>query len=260
MLKKRLLKKKNRNRILNILNNIKAEGFNIKNKCLGDGYFILTFEPSSVCHFKLKEFPDWKFGIWLEKDKFSIFGENIYMIDKFKPSRSTLSFESVTDVSEFISELILILLNTDEEWNEYLTDAKEAKERDNKIHNINFKTHMSILNALEEFNKNNPEVDLRLKDTNSKYFRSLSRYKIEIYLLKEIVEDNNKFNYYAEKAYKFLSSRKYYEIDYAELYGIEEYFLENITLYSEQEYADKQKRYSWKETLAEHIDRMKMTF
>lgn len=176
------------------------------------------------------------------------------MIDKFKPSRSTLSFESVTDVSEFISELKLILLNTDEEWNEYLTDAKEAKQRDNKIHNINFKTHMSILNALEEFNKNNPEVDLRLKDTNSKYFKSLSRYKIEIYLLKEIVEDNNKFNYYAEKAYKFLSLRKYYEIDE---YGIEEYSLENIVLYSEQEYTDKQKRYSWKETLSEYIDRIK---
>lgn len=257
MLKKRLLKKKNRNKILSILNNIEAAGFNIKHKWLGDGYFILTFEPSSVCHFKLKEFPDWKFGIWLERDNFSIFGENIYMIDKFKPSRSTLSFESVADVSEFISELKLILLNTDSEWNEYLSDAKEAKEREDKIRDINFKTHRSILTAMEEFNKNNPEVDLRLKDTNSKYFRSLSRYKIEIYLLKEIVEDNNKFNYYAEKAYKFLSSNKYYQSDE---YGIEEYFLENIVLYSEQEYADKQKRYSWKETLAEHIDRIKMTF
>lgn len=256
-MKKRILKKKNTNRILGILNNIKEEGFNIKDKSIGNGYFILTFEPSSVCHFKLKEFPDWKFGIWLEKDNFSIFGENIYMINKFKPSASTLSFESVTDISEFISELKLILLATDEEWNEYLTDAKEAKQRDDKIHNINFKTYRSILNAIEEFNKNNPEVDLRLKDENSKYFRSLSRYKIEIYLLKEILEDKNKFNNYAEKAYKFLSSRKYYETDESELYGIEEYSLENITLYSEQEYREKQERYSWKESLSEYIDKIK---
>lgn len=256
-MKKRLLKKKNRNKILSILNDIEVSGFNIKEKCFGNSYFILTFEPSSVCHFKLKEFPDWKFGIWLEENKFSIFGENIYMIDKFKPSRSTLSFESVNDVSEFISELKLVLSNTDTEWNNYLSDAKEAKEREDKIHYINFKTHRSILNAMEEFNRNNPEVDLRLKDTNSKYFKSLSRYKIEIYLLKEIVEDNNKFNYYAEEAYKFLSSRKYYELDD---YGIEEYSLENIVLYSEQEYADKQKRYSWKESLTEYIDRIKMTF
>jgi len=115
---------------------------------------------------------------------------------------------------------------------------------------------LSILNAIEVFNRNNPEVDLRLKDTNSKYFKSFNRYKIEIYLLKEIVEDNDKFNYYAEKAYKFLSSNKYYELDE---YGIEEYFLENIVLYSEQEYIDKQKRYSsWKETLNEYIDRIKI--
>ena len=253
-MKKRLLKKKNRNRILDILNNIKSEGFNIKEKSLGNGYFIFTFEPSSVCHFKLKEFPDWKFGIWLEKDKFSIFGENSYMIDKFKPSASILSFESVTSVSEFISELKVILSNTDEEWNEYLSDAQKAKERDNKIHNINFKTNRSILNAIEEFNKDNPEVQLRLKDRKSKYFVCHSRYIIEIYLLKEILEDNNKFNYYAEKAYKFLSSKKYYEIG---VYGLEEYSLENLTLYSEQEYSDNQKRYSWKETLSEYIDNIK---
>lgn len=253
-MKKRLLKKKNTNRILDILNDIKKEGFNIKDKSLGNGYFIFTFKPSSVCHFKLKEFPDWKFGIWLEKDKFSIFGENIYMIDKFKPSASTLSFESVTGVSEFISELKIIPSNTDEEWNEYLTYAQKAKERDNKIHNINFKTNRSILNAIEEFNKNNPEVQLRLKDTKSKYFSCLSRYRIEIYLLKEILEDNNKFNYYAEKAYKFLSSKKYYEID---KYGVEEYSLENLTLYSEQEYSEKQERYSWKESLSEYIDKIK---
>lgn len=47
-MKKRLLKKKNRNRILDILNNIKSEGFNIKEKSLGNGYFIFTFEPSSL--------------------------------------------------------------------------------------------------------------------------------------------------------------------------------------------------------------------
>lgn len=253
-MKKRLLKKKNRNRILDILNNIKSEGFNIKEKSLGNGYFIFTFEPSSVCHFKLKEFPDWKFGIWLEKDKFSIFGENSYMIDKFKPSASIVSSESVTSVSEFISELKVILSNTEEEWNEYLSDAQKAKERDNKIHNINFKTNRSILNAIEEFNKDNPEVQLRLKDRKSKYFVCHSRYIIEIYLLKEILEDINKFNYYAEKAYKFLSSKKYYEIG---VYDVEEYSLENLTLYSEQEYSDNQKRYSWKETLSEYIDKIK---
>ena len=176
------------------------------------------------------------------------------MIDKFKPSASILSFESVTSVSEFISELKVILSNTDEEWNEYLSDAQKAKERDNKIHNINFKTNRSILNAIEEFNKDNPEVQLRLKDRKSKYFVCHSRYIIEIYLLKEILEDNNKFNYYAEKAYKFLSSKKYYEIG---VYGVEEYSLENLTLYSEQEYSDNQKRYSWKETLSEYIDEIK---
>lgn len=254
-MKKRLLKKKNRNKILNILNKIEQEGFNIKDKSLGSGYFIFTFEPSSVCHFKLKEFPDWKFGIWLEKAKFSIFGENIYMIDKFKPYASILAFESVTDVSEFISELRLILSNTDEEWNEYLAYSNEAKERANIVHDINFKTHQSILTAIKEFNMNNQEVKLSFKDTKSKVFKNLySDYRIEMYVINEILKDNDKFNYYAKNAYRFLSSRKYYERD---MYGVSEYSLERSVLYSEQEYREKQEMYSWEESLAEYIDKIK---
>ena len=148
-MKKRQLKKWNKKKIEKILDVIKHSGYTIIRPRFGSGYFVFSFEANSVCWFQLKEIPDWKFGIWItaskyirnnQEKKFSIFGENIYCIDKFKPSASTLS---ETNLSDFLRELAIIhnlIIEPDVkvigkleeqsfiDWREYLIEAEEAKQ------------------------------------------------------------------------------------------------------------------------------------
>jgi len=109
-MKKRLIKKVNKKRIENILNKITSNNFNITSKIFGDGYFIFTFGYNTVCHFTLKQTPLWEYGIWLNgKNRFQIFGEHEWLIDKFKPSVTYLSYNN--DIAGFIKEVKLISEN-----------------------------------------------------------------------------------------------------------------------------------------------------
>jgi len=109
-MKKRFIKKKNKQRLEHILNQIKNNNFTITNKIFGNGYFIFTFGQNTVCHFDLKETPLWKYGIWLDgKYGFQIFGEHEWLIDKFKPSRTCLSYKN--DINEFLQKVKLIKEN-----------------------------------------------------------------------------------------------------------------------------------------------------
>ena len=108
-MKKRLIKKVNKRRIENILNKITSNNFNITSKVFGNGYFIFSFGENTVCHFNLKETLLWKYGIWLSKNGFQIFGEHEWLIDKFKPSRTYLSYNN--DINGFIKEVKLISEN-----------------------------------------------------------------------------------------------------------------------------------------------------
>lgn len=80
--------------------------FTIKSKKYLDGYFVFHYGKNSVCHFRLKEIPDWKFGIWLNNKGYSIFGEHEALIGKFKPSRTPISEESAKDFIKDVSEII----------------------------------------------------------------------------------------------------------------------------------------------------------
>jgi len=120
-MKKRKLKKRNRKHIDKVLSFIP---YTLKRRVFGSGYFIFSFEESSVAWFWLKEFPDWRFGIWLNEEdytKFEIFGQCISMIDKFKPSRSELCEDNIQC---FVDELHKIY-DKDDTWLEYLAEAVE---------------------------------------------------------------------------------------------------------------------------------------
>lgn len=80
-----------------------------------EGYFIFYYGKNSVCHFKLKKYPQWSFGIWLdyvpdEKDsgkdyiRAEVFCQLTQFIDKFKPSRSEflseIRFYKIVDIDE----------------------------------------------------------------------------------------------------------------------------------------------------------------
>lgn len=104
---KRIQKKrasiKNKARCDACLKQIQQAGFKILQKTYKNGYFLFDFGENSVCHFKLKAIPDWRFGIWLDSDgTYEIFGDHRDLIDKFKPSRTYVSHSSL---APFIQEL-----------------------------------------------------------------------------------------------------------------------------------------------------------
>ena len=76
---------------------LKENGFTVTDVEIGNGYFIFDLGQNSVVHFKIKEIPYWKFGLWIIKDTeknvytVQFFGDKIDWIDKFKPSRSTIT-------------------------------------------------------------------------------------------------------------------------------------------------------------------------
>lgn len=88
-------------------NLLKEHGFTVTDVSVGNGYFLFEFGKNSVVHFKIKEIPYWLFGLWILKDKekkvytIQFFGEKIDWIDKFKPSRTTIS-SSADDGSDEI--------------------------------------------------------------------------------------------------------------------------------------------------------------
>lgn len=76
---------------------LKEHGFTVTDVQVGNGYFLFDLGQNSVVHFKIKEIPYWKFGLWIIKDTekkvytVQFFGDKIDWIDKFKPSRSNVS-------------------------------------------------------------------------------------------------------------------------------------------------------------------------
>ncbi len=59
---KKTIKRNNLKRQNKILNEL-SKHFIIVNKSFKNGYFIFSFGESSVCHFCVKETPDWLYGI-----------------------------------------------------------------------------------------------------------------------------------------------------------------------------------------------------
>ena len=144
---KRQLKKRNRKFIDLIIRYIP---YTLKKRCFGSGYFIFSFDESSVSWFYLKEFPEWKFAIWLNEEhgKYEIFGQHINMIDKFKPSRSELCEDNV---QSFVDELHKIYTREDA-WLEYLDEAAEEKARMDVVSLQNKIYYEALFNFIKGWN------------------------------------------------------------------------------------------------------------
>ena len=233
-MKKRLRNKKIKNKAFKIINNI---GFKTKilNSYIDNYYNTFNFK---IINEKLK---DWLFAVTVYNNSFEIYGENKYLIDKFKPSRCVICFNRVRD---FDRELLKVISESDE-WKQYNENVREAKKREDELHNINFLTKDSIVRAIKEFNRLNDSVELRFNDT--KLF--FPRYLIHLYCDREVLNDNSLYKKYLFDAYEFLSSRKYYGDINAETF-----LLENTTLYTREEYEDNAKIYSWNKTFDEYKD------
>ena len=93
--------KTNRDFINDFLNTIEKE---FKIHCIqrryGDSYFVFSYEDKSICNFKIKEIPEFTFGVWMssnvnleyydpkfKESKLILFTQPTINMDKFKPSR-----------------------------------------------------------------------------------------------------------------------------------------------------------------------------
>lgn len=165
-------KKRNRKKHLNIVSKLP---FTLEKIVYGSGYFIFTFGESVVSWFWLKEFPDWKFGIWLSPKGFQIFGEATVLIDKFKPSYTKIS---ETSTLSFIEELDS--LQCEFCYGDYLTIIEEEKQYQAKKIKEDREIYSTLFNACR--NLSNDEVRIKITDRHTKHSRILPRYIIDEYV------------------------------------------------------------------------------
>jgi len=97
-------KMSNKNLILDAIEDLKSEtGFHFYDIKFGNGYFVFDYPKDSICWFKIKEIPGFRFAFWrgdnvnLEyfgpeyKDaELILFTQAELLLDKFKPSNSGL--------------------------------------------------------------------------------------------------------------------------------------------------------------------------
>jgi len=241
----------NKDRIIDILHDIEGFKVDFYDIRFGDGYFVFSFEPNSVAWFFIKEFPDWKFGIWLNGEgSYSVFGEAITLIDKFKPSASSLSKENIFD---FNKELFNILNNVGE-WKEYNLSVEESKERDRLSLEYNQKNFERILKYIKQTQKdfNNGLLNgcLDIEDRNTKDFKVLPRYIIHI------VSDTQK--YFKTEEYKEYKKKFFNDLCglliYSGLYNmnsrirsldIDEYLFSNLSLENPKDFIEKANLYNY---------------
>jgi hypothetical protein len=228
-IKNKIIKKKNTERIDSILRKIR-ESYTLKDRVFKHGYFFFYTGRNSVCHFRLKETPYWKYGIWLNNEGFAIFGEHEELIDKFKPSRTYLSYKS--DLQNFISKVKDISLQPDLHFVNSLTFGN-AEVDFKKIEEGN-ETWYKGYQVVREFNKETKLWDIIHRDetitqceyVNKKYKeyfaskeeqceneRADQLYAFRFFkdlpnMFDEIigvgVKDGNKKGYWSSPRYKFL--------------------------------------------------------
>lgn len=98
----RKTKKIRRKSVNQMLDKIKKYNipFNYK---YGSGYFIFSFGANEYnLHIKFPSLYGFRFGIWKLNNKVKFFGEHDTFIDKFKPSASTFTWDSLEEMMEFV--------------------------------------------------------------------------------------------------------------------------------------------------------------
>lgn len=174
---KRQMKKFNKKAINNILDKLV---FKTTDRRFGSGYFLFEFEGNSICWFFVNELPDWKFGIWYnrETNTYEIFGQTITLIDKFKPYASPLC---ETDIEKF-NLCLGDIKNKSPEWEEYLEETEQGKLQDkmnDEYNEGNFRRIKEYLAKVEEeFEAGDVQTYIKIVDGNTKHFKVSPRYKL----------------------------------------------------------------------------------
>lgn len=252
-MKKRVKIKQSKFKNINRINSILSKtNYRVWRKRFGSGYYIENiYNKCSICWFWLKEFPEWRFGIWLEKNGFSIFGEHENQINKFKPS---YTYVSEDNIDEFNNELKSILLK-DKKHKKYLKNIENEKKYEQKKDLYNFNSAQSIKNFIKDFNKKNKEkIVLKLNDRGSstmpRYRMDILYYSKDFYLTKE-----EEYQLYLD-----ISKNKYFdETIYNEIFLVDSFIADfdhfQCEILNEKEFEIYNIKYNWNQTFKEYIYR-----
>jgi len=242
-MKKRIIKRRNQQKINSILAKV-SYSYTIEKKVFGNGYFLYTFPESSIAWFWLKEFPDWKFGIWLSENdnSYHIFGEAVVQIDKFKPSASSLS---MTDVVDFVNELKKVKNNSGE-WKEYNENTEKAKaelEISNEVNKKRLNNIVQYVNKVkEEFEQGKVKSFLEIVDRNTKELNCSPRYSIEEYAESSKYFETEEGKKRSEELYNDLCEVIGYSGCYTEEYlflDLDDFIFENKFIQNKEDQKDK---------------------
>lgn len=219
----------------------------------------------NTCYFWLKEFPLWKFGIILnEENKFEIFGEHEYMIDKFRPYYTYISFQqkelyftifdgklTISSLTNFNNELQSIL-NKDEKHFEYFNDIKEVEEYMHKAYIYHQKQFKSITTFIKQFNKENSEINLKMVDWG---YTTSPRYEIRC-----LTYQGNKLTLKSDEVYDLylkISKAKYFNLNENEEVRCVDYMLlignYYKYIYTKDEFEYFNKIFNWNLNFEDHF-------
>jgi len=173
----------------------------------GGGYFIFSFSKSEFnLHVTFRQIPMMKFGIWKVQSygdqKWYYFAECFPYIDKFKPSRSSFSFESLESMMNWVSQAInnhdfyvselenmYCVANSDYHPNNFQDIEKDHK-ADLYRHSHNWFDPEEYEANLKAFNKIIAEADTKNYDiiwTNAYSYKDL--YDVWIYCEDTLTDD-----------------------------------------------------------------------
>lgn len=258
---RRQTKKRNKKIHKNILSFIP---FTVIGEVYGNGYFIFEYEDAGICWFYLKEFPKWKFGIWLNKEGFEIFGQAVASIDKFKPSRSEFTTD---DINLFVNSLYELhyatnLVEKDEtsedELFQYLIENEKYIKEQDRMDRINHKKLNFINSFIRNYNDSNLKIHFELHDRNSKNIQASPRYYIYVSTTKDTTDDEifKAFLYLEEAFDTMINSENVLSIDDMDNFltntFIFDYFGEEIK--GKKFYNHQRIKYEWKDSYEEYLD------
>lgn len=198
-IKNKIEKRKNRNKHQEILSIISQNGFTLDNVYYLDGYFIFPFEKSAVCHFRLKELPNYLLAIWLnvdEEHKIQLFAEHYDYLDKFKPSAvNYLSYnvyefiDMIKDIKHnydyhYVSYTETLDRNDKQKIKEILDEIQEEKEKERENDYLDWKYTFDffksgIFNLIPEL------VSVGIKDENVGGADCSPRYRLTLEVTKD---------------------------------------------------------------------------
>jgi len=252
---KRQLKKRNKKIHNNILSFIPYE---IESKVFGSGYFIFEFEEAGVCWFYLKNFPKWKFGIWLNNEEgtgYEIFGQGIASIDKFKPSASVISTD---DINEFVDDLYILdatLNGEDTKFSGYVGEDNINEAYDREVQKINDYRLDKVNFMILKFNDDNEFIQLRLVDRNSKTCSISPRYSINVHVSPELdnIDESIYESYiYLQDAFDAIGLMN----EDVDKFNVDSYIFDYFgdELKGRKFYTWQQKQYKWKDSYDDHLN------